>query len=221
MSKLIVLEGIDGCGKTTQARQLHQYLTSLGIVSCLTRQPSDGPIGLLLREVIAGKHTQKSPMSADTLALLFAADRIHHCQDIVDPAITAGTVVVSDRWYHSSLAYQATIADIDKILVINERARRPDLTIFLRVDPEVSAARRAAARRSIEIFDDESTQRRVTDGYRRAIDVLSARGERIEIVDGGMTPVEVATRVLELVLSVISPSSSSCVYLEHEERDHG
>ena len=75
MSALIAIEGIDGAGTTTQARLLHQALDAVGIPAHLTREPSDGPIGLLLRQILAGAHT---PTDSTTLSLLFAADRADH-----------------------------------------------------------------------------------------------------------------------------------------------
>ena len=92
--------------------------------------------------------------------------------------------MVSDRWYHSSLAYQGTGADRDWITLLNARARRPDLTIFLQVRPEVAAARRVAAGRVQELFEDLRMQEEVAAGYQATIAELMAQGERIEVIDG-------------------------------------
>jgi dTMP kinase len=182
---LIVLEGLDGAGTTTQCKRLVEHLAASGRRAHLTREPSDGPVGRLLREMLTGQHgIEGAKLSQNTFGLLFAADRLDHLQREVEPALRGGAIVVSDRWYHSSLAYQGTGADRDWILQLNSRARRPDLTIFLKVRPEIAAARRVAAGRVQELFEDLRMQEEVADGYRATIAELAAQGERIEIVDG-------------------------------------
>jgi dTMP kinase len=199
---LIVLEGIDGAGTTTQARLLAGALEERGSVAHLTREPSDGPVGRLLREILAGRH---QPTDATTQALLFAADRADHIQREVEPALAAGRVVISDRWYHSSLAYQGAGEERAWIAELNRRARRPDLTIFLRVAPEVAAARRNAAHRTDELFDAPAMQRRVASGYLEVMAELAAI-ERIEIVDGEQPVDRVAETCLALALAQLERS---------------
>jgi dTMP kinase len=139
-----------------------------------------------------------------TLALLFAADRMDHLQREVEPQLAAGRVVVSDRWYHSSLAYQSDrVVDLGWIAACNARARRPDLTIFLRIDPEIAAERRVAAGRTQELFDDVETQRRVNEGYGRAIKLVMTLGERVEVLDGKLPVEEVAAQVAALVDNLV------------------
>ncbi len=195
--RLIVIEGLDGAGTTTQARRLVDHLTARGQRAHLTREPSDGPVGRLIREMLTGAHAiAGEKLSQGTFGLLFAADRLDHMQREVEPQIAAGAVVVSDRWYHSSLAYQGTGADRDWIATINARARRPDLTIFLKVRPEVAAKRRAAAGRTQELFEDIDMQREVDAGYRATIAELIAAGETIEILDGELAEDQVFAAVL-------------------------
>jgi dTMP kinase len=117
----------------------------------------------------------------------------------VEPAIAAGTLVISDRWYHSSLAYQGTGADRDWITTLNGRARRPELTIFLKVRPEVAAKRRAAARRQEELFEQLQMQIEVDAGYTATIAELVAQGERIETLDGEMSEDDVFAAIVKLV----------------------
>jgi dTMP kinase len=196
---LIVLEGIDGAGTTTQAARLTESLDRRGVPVHRTREPSDGPIGRLLREILAGEH---APTDTTTHSLLFAADRADHLQREVAPALVAGRVVVSDRWYHSSLAYQGAGEERAWIAELNRRVRAPDLTIFLRVAPEVAAARRAAARSADELFDALETQRRVAEGYLEVMAEL-AGSERIEILDGEQPVDRVAAACLELALAAV------------------
>lgn len=196
---LIILEGIDGAGTTTQTRMLHAALVERGMAAHATREPSDGPVGKLLRQMLSGAH---APVDATTMALLFAADRADHVQREVDPALAEGKVVVSDRWYHSSLAYQGTEEDRAWIAELNRRARRPDLTIFLAVDPTVAAQRRADALRTDELFDAAEVQRRVAAGYRDVMKEL-ARVEHIESIDGERPAEVVAADCLRLALAAL------------------
>lgn len=200
---LVALEGIDGAGTTTQARRLVAALEERGVAAHLTREPSDGPVGRLLREILAGKH---APTDPTTLSLLFAADRADHVQREVAPALAAGRVVVSDRWVHSSLAYQGAGEERAWIAELNKRARRPDLTLFLRVAPEVAAERRAASRDVEELFDALAMQRRVARGYDEVMAELGAT-DRIEILDGEEGVDRVAERCLALALALVRPEA--------------
>ena len=201
--RLIVLEGLDGAGTTTQAKRLVAHLEAHGGKTHLTREPSDGPIGKLIREMLVGGHAiTDQAISQSTFGLMFAADRLDHLQREVDPQLAAGATVVSDRWYHSSLAYQGTGADRDWIAQLNERARKPDLTIFLKVRPEVAAKRRAAAGRIEELFEDLEMQQDVDAGYRATIAELTALGERIETIDGELSEDAVFAAILTLVATV-------------------
>jgi dTMP kinase len=195
--KLLVLEGIDGAGTTTQASRVVEELARAGTDVHLTREPSGGPIGRLLREMLAGKH---SPVDATTLSLLFAADRADHLHREVEPAIARGALVVSDRWYHSSLAYQGAGEERGWIRMLNARARKPDLTILLDVPADVAAARRAAASRPEELFDELAMQRRVALNYR---DLARTMEERIVVLDGTKSLDEVAAQVLQLARELL------------------
>jgi dTMP kinase len=200
----LVVEGIDGAGTTTQAKRLCDSLRAQEVDCHLTREPSDGPIGRLLREILAGDH---KPNDATSLGLLFAADRADHLQREVLPALESGKLVISDRYYHSSLAYQGSDEDRGWIATLNQRAMTPDCTFFLRVDPEVAAQRRSDDDRSEEIFDHLDTQKRVAQGY------LSVIGEReasecIETIDGHLPMDEISARMLASAQDKIRKHSS-------------
>jgi dTMP kinase len=199
MTRLLVLEGLDGAGTTTQARRLVEHIRAAGGQAHGTREPSDGPIGRLIREMLVGQHAiPEQRIAQSTFGLLFAADRMDHLQREVEVQLAAGATVFSERWYHSSLAYQGTGADRAWITTLNARARRPDLTIFLEVRPEVAARRRVAAGRVEELFEDIRMQEQVAAGYQATIAELRAAGERIEIVDGEAPPDAVFAAIARL-----------------------
>ncbi len=184
MSRLIVIEGLDGAGTTTQARLVVEALRQRKVGAHLTREPSDGPVGKLIREMLVGQHAiAGQPLSQTTFSLLFAADRLDHLQREVEPALARGEVVVSDRWYHSSLAYQGTATERAWIDLLNQRARRPDLTVLLRVRAETAARRRVAAGRAQELFEDLAMQERVAAGYDQVFASLVDR-EPVVVLDG-------------------------------------
>lgn len=198
----IVVEGIDGAGTTSQAASLATALADRGLRCHLTHEPSGGPVGKLLREVLAKKHgNEKTGLDATTLGLLFAADRADHVAREILPALNQQKVVISDRYYHSSYAYQGGTKDREWIRRLNERARIPDLTLFLRVDPRVAASRRQKDGRPEELFDALAVQERVAAGYEEVMGELG-QSESIAIVDGHQSMDSVAEELLALALKL-------------------
>lgn len=178
----IVLEGIDGSGTTTQAARLVGHLRARGRRAAETREPSQGPIGRLLREALLGQHavTGGAPLEGRTMALLFAADRMDHNQREIDPLLASGSDVVSDRYLLSSLAYQAEEADRDWVASLARGIRQPDLTLLLDLPIEVAAERRRAAGRPVERYDADSYLARVAANYRR----IAASAPHTRVLDG-------------------------------------
>jgi dTMP kinase len=163
----IVLEGIDGSGTTTQLDRLARHLSARGRQVHATREPSQGPIGRLLREILLGGHRLPDGAGVDGLAmaLLFAADRRDHLTREIEPALAGGLDVISDRYLLSSLAYQAQEADRAWVAGLARELRIPDLTILLDVPVSVAAARRRAAGRPDERYDADDVQSRVAARY--------------------------------------------------------
>jgi dTMP kinase len=197
--RFIVIEGIDGAGTTTQARLLGDRIRGAGRRVHVTAEPSGGPLGLLLRQVLSGRlrgRAPDGPFDAEALALLFAADRLDHARAEILPALAQGIDVVSDRYTLSSLAYQAlTTGDPRWVEAINGRAPSPDVTLLLRVRPAVAFARRKAASPTPELYERAVFQRRVAASYDRAVGVLRRRGERVEVLDGGASAKDVAAAI--------------------------
>jgi len=195
--RLIVLEGIDGSGTTTQTERLVEHLRRRGRTAVFTREPSAGPVGRLLREVLLGHHRISRNVSLDgrTMALLFAADRFDHLQREVEPLLAEGNDVVSDRYLMSSLAYQAEEADREWVALLARGIRPPDLTILLDIPIEVAAQRRLLAGRPEERYDADSYLSRVADNYRR----LARADPSAVILDGSAAREDVAAAVVAAV----------------------
>ncbi|HEX3903112.1 MAG TPA: dTMP kinase [Polyangia bacterium] len=193
----IVLEGIDGSGTTTQLGLLEHHLRQRGRQVQGTREPSQGPVGRLLREILLGGHKLPDGAPADGLAmaLLFAADRRDHLTREINPALAAGMDVISDRYLLSSLAYQAQEAERDWVSGLARDLRAPDLTLLLDVPVPVAAARRRAAGRPDERYDADDVQARVATRYRE----LCAADPRAVILDAGGSVAAVAAAVAAAV----------------------
>lgn len=203
----IVLEGVDGAGTTTHTKTLAASLSARGLPVHTTREPSDGPIGVMIRQVLTGRlvvpglHGPRPP-TWKTMALLFAADRADHVEAEIEPNLRDGVTVLSDRYYHSSIAYQSATApeghdraDVARwVREINRHARRPDLTIVLDVAPEVAAKRRLERGKGAEIYDDLELQRELTRFYAEIDGHFP--DERIVHVDSSGTRDEVAAQIL-------------------------
>ena len=149
--KFIVLEGIDGCGKTTQINELSQWLPNSGLINknatlIKTREPGGSTLGREIRDMILNNNKSNSP-SILTELLLYSADRAEHISKIILPALQNGDWIISDRFSGSTLAYQGygreiSIDIITKLENIVCQNIRPDLTFFLDISPEESILRR-------------------------------------------------------------------------------
>lgn len=194
----IVLEGIDGSGTSTQITRVARHLeTAHGRSVHATAEPSGGPIGRLLREILMGGHALPTGEAMDgaTAALLFAADRQDHLRREIEPALAAGKDVISDRYLLSSLAYQAEEADREWVTSLGRGLRRPDLTLLLDVPATVAADRRRAARRVVERYDAARIQERVAARYRELVPAFP--GGRIVDASGSID--EVSALIFEEV----------------------
>jgi dTMP kinase len=167
----IVIEGLDGSGKTTQAKILTGKLRR-SHKAVYTQEPSRGKVGKFIRNRIL--YGEKRP-SAMVEALLFAADRIEHVQNEVVPALREGQMVISDRYLYSSLAYQGSAGlSLEWIEAINQHALKPDLALFIDVDPETVLQR---LKRKKSIMETLETQRKVREVYLKFVN----RGDLIRI----------------------------------------
>ena len=203
----VVLEGIDGAGTTTQAGLLARSLRARNVPVAETRQPSDGPVGMLIRQMLRRRIVPPSGSGLPSwreLGLLFAADRLDHLEADVLPRLESGVTVVCDRYDYSSIAYQSAAADSAEAVAwlreLNRYARRPDLTLVLDVSAEQASARRSVRAGPEEIFDDDPFQARLATFY-ADID-RHFPGDRIQHVAGDLDVPSVAAEVLGAVCSL-------------------
>jgi dTMP kinase len=153
--KFIVFEGIEGCGKSTQVAGLYKNLMKSGIDCTITREPGGTELGEKIREILL--HSSVFPM---TELLLFLADRNQHINEIIRPSLEAGRVVISDRFYFSTYAYQAIGRKInmDTVIRLNEIAVegiKPDITFFIDIPTETGFLRKKTADLQLDRIEQE------------------------------------------------------------------
>ncbi len=191
----IVLEGIDGSGTTTQAKRLKLYLEGKGHEVHLTRQPSDGPIGKMIRGLLEKKEGVE--MNWEMLALLFAADRLRHWQEEVLPLLEKGVFVISDRYVLSSLVYQGQDCPEEWVRTINQYAAKPDLTLLVAIDAERAYERVQSRGGVVEIYDELEKQKLLAQRYKRL-----AALEDLVVIDGDQEMDDVAADIQKALQSL-------------------
>jgi dTMP kinase len=188
----IVIEGLDGSGKTTQAILLAKKLSQRYSV-ILTAEPSQGKIGTFIREGCLYED-KRLPIEAE--ALLFAADRIEHIQKEIKPALDEGKLVICDRYVYSSLAYQGSSGlSLDWIKTINARALQPDFSVFIDIAPERVLER---LQRKKSVMETLETQQKARDVYLQFFE----KGELVR-VDGDKPKEVVADELYTVVLGLL------------------
>ncbi len=180
---LIVIEGIDGAGKSTLALNLAQKLRTDGHEVVLTKEPGGSLLGKQLREIL---QTQPIPITPIAEYLLFAADRAQHIHDVVQPALQRGAIVISDRMADSSLAYQGYGRGVDKdnIRFVNEwvmHHRAADMVFYLKISAD-DAAQRLKKRTMLTTFEKENALfvKKLIEGF----DTIFANRSNVITIDG-------------------------------------
>ena len=195
--KFITFEGCDGCGKSTQLKLWSEYLSGAGVPHIFTREPGGGKISEAIREILLnGKNAE---MTDECEALLYAAARMQHLADRVEPALQEGKLVVCDRYVDSSLAYQAYarglgVEFISKINSVALEKYAPDLTVFIDLTPEEAFARKHGADENDRLEQAGlEFHKRVYAGYQA---VAKAYPNRVVCVNGRATPQEIFEETL-------------------------
>jgi dTMP kinase len=207
----VVVEGIDGSGSTSAVAALASHFRSQKRSVHATCEPSGGPFGVMIRQILSHQCEVPGRASASfgwaTMALLFAADRLDHLEAEVLPHLRAGELVLSDRYDLSSLAYQSAtavpspsqVADdpVAWIRALNRQARRPDLTLVLDVDADTAAERRKNRGGKAELYEKLELQRRLSRLYADAERLVP--GDRLVHVDANQSLDVVIARCIEAI----------------------
>ncbi|MGD0744438.1 MAG: dTMP kinase [Verrucomicrobiota bacterium] len=206
----ITFEGTEGCGKTTQIELLAGQIRGLGYRVRVYREPGGTPVGEEIRHTL--KHSQYNvDMTPEAELLLMNASRAQLVREVIRPALAAGEIVLCDRFYDSTTAYQGhgrglELALIQKVIDFAVGDTRPNLTLFLHVPPEVSAERLRSRQATLPFARDRLEEgdrhffERVAKGYQA---VAAAEPDRFRVVDG-TGPVEiVCSRIWELVRPIL------------------
>lgn len=196
----IAFEGIDGSGKSTQVKLLTEKLIAAGHQVYSTFEPTDSPIGSLIRNIFKGR------MAADhqTIAALNVADRLDHLHNAINGLLKKkeeGFTIITDRYYFSSYAYHGVHVDIDWVIAANALSAaimKPDINIFIDVAPEVSMKRLNSTRGTIELYETLENLQQVRNKFLEAFDKLKDV-EKIATIDGNQTVQAIAKDVWQAI----------------------
>ncbi len=189
--KLIAIEGLDGSGLTTQAGLLRNYFLGKGKEVLLTKEPTDGLIGGLIKACLR-KEWKTSPMA---LQILYSADRAHHLDSEVVPALDSGKTVITDRYVLSSLAYGSMDVDPGVLKSLNANFPKPDATIIIDNTPDSCLERIKKSRHHIELFEEKKKLEKIRQNYHS----LKNYFPNTHIVDGSRTVESVFEDVKRIV----------------------
>lgn len=206
----IAIEGPDGSGKTTIAKLLEKDLGAIGHEVYLTREPGGTPIGEAIRDILLDvKNTKLSPR---TEALLYAGARAQVLDELIRPKLSQGHIVISDRFVHSSLAYQGHGRDlgIEEVMDLNGFAlgqTYPDRIVFFDIDPSQGLKRNHEASKQDRLeLEDKDFHKKVYEGYKKALKTYS---KNVKYVDASQTIEDLHQDVLNIVLEDLNEINNS------------
>jgi dTMP kinase len=203
----IVLEGINGCGKTTLHRNLSAHLTTLNLMHTNTREPGGTALGLELRRLTLEWSQERKSDIAELL--LFAADRAEHVEKVINPALNSGISVLCDRYLYSTISFQGYGRGLDRSLIdaanslATKRAKHPDLVVLLDLDPKVALARIAArSGNGRDRFEDEELDfhARIRQGF---IECADSSEVPFLVLDANVSPERLLAETLKIFSSQI------------------
>jgi dTMP kinase len=198
-------EGIEGTGKSTQARLLFERLREKGFDAVLTEEPGGTKIGRKIRELLLSPdHQEMTPL---TELLLYFASRTQHLAQVIIPAVNRGAVVITDRFTDSTIAYQGygrgiALHLLHSLDTIATDGMQPDITLLLDLDVETGLSRNRGINKTDRLeLEDIGFHKRVRNGF---LELAAQQPERIKLIDASLEKEEVRKRVLDLVLDIVS-----------------
>ncbi len=200
----IAFEGIDGSGKSTQVKLLTENLKKAGHKIYFTFEPTDSPIGSVIRNIL----NHRIEADHKTIAGLFLADRLDHLLNKTNgilKKLEEGFTVISDRYYFSSYAYHGAHMSIDWVIEANSLCAdllRPDLNIYIDVAPEIGIKRLNSGRNSADLFENIENLKKVKEKYFEAFEKLTSK-EKVFITDGNRSSDLIADDILNEVLGIM------------------
>ena len=190
---LINLEGIDGCGKSTQSQFLIEEFEKNGEKTILLKEPTNGKYGEKLWEMLRGKREA----TTEEILELFVMDRKEHVNEKISPALNEGKIVLMDRYYYSTMAYQAAAGiDVNRIRKDNEFAPKPDIVLIFDLPADL-AMKRVRGHSVADVFEKEEHLEKVRKAY------LNLENDPlVRIIDATRTPESIFEEVWKLVSEV-------------------
>ena len=205
MGKFIVVEGLDGCGKSTQIQLISEKIKELGKLVYITAEPTNFETGVYLRRILSDSLEKDMYLQA----ALFLADRLEHITHPdfgVKKYLEEGYTVICDRYYFSTFAYQGTACDMDWVMDINLKCKhilKPDLCLFLDVDPDVCKKRIDDVRDKAELYEkDVENMRKIRNNFMTVFDKLSST-HNIAIIDANNSVEHIFNDILSHIESVL------------------
>ncbi len=192
--KLVVIEGMDGAGTTTQTKELSLKLQQLGYSVLTSAEPTKSELGLEIRRMLALPIAKDRQMLI-SLALCFAADRMQHLHSIVGPALKTYDFVLLDRYVLSSLVYQGLDLPIEFIREINQFAMKPHVTFILDVEVELALERLSKRSSTRDFYEAPELLKKIKERY-----VRLGHEEKMALVDGNGSVEEVQSHILHVLL---------------------
>ncbi|MAF79531.1 dTMP kinase [bacterium] len=192
----IVVEGLDGSGKTTQAELIADELKNRGKETVLTVEPTKtSPVAKRIKDALAKKYK----IELEELQKLFSEDRKEHVEKVILPNLKEGKIIVSDRYAFTTFSYGSFGNNLEELFTLNENYPLPDLTIFIDVAPEECRKRIGGRGESNQLFDEIEKLKAHREGYKK----IFKRFQNIETVDGNNTIEKTHKKAMQAVNAIL------------------
>ena len=197
IKNFIVLEGLDGCGTTTQTALLVKKLEESGIQCASTNEPTVGSIGRFIRSVLQ----KKESVDPFTLALLFSADRNEHVygKNGIIEQTEAGKKVICDRYFFSSLAYQSLFIDYDTVAELNRFYPLPEYLFYIDLSPEECQKRMETRGEAAELFERLELQKKIEANYKKTLSILTGTAMKTAVIDGRGSKQDIHSQICRIL----------------------